>query len=265
MYDYISNYPVRVTTPIHGKVKMLLWYTHDDGHHLIVADSLDKVAAMYDSTLGKRDYRDAKPVEYWEGWTVQLPKEHQLALSKVKYNNASWNFKNWLAASIRSLRIKPVAFQRCTKRVKEKHYDGKPDHSGCKFCAAGWVHTSLSYAEIFEKIGPKGKDLDRLRVYSPRGPVAITEAPVYGIGMDFGHHCKGIGIGELDLNSDSPAAFYFQGKKLPIPTAIETVQETSADRKVKSEKLADQRQKEWQKRYEDEEEKKILDVLKPIL
>lgn len=205
--------PLKVATNLQGYYHIILWYEHNEGHHVIVARNQEAAFSVWKRVFAEHG---AEIKEYWLAHTVyptaKQTKKYEEGLYDIAIREVRWR----LGYALKSASVH-AGWKKCEELVEEKDYEGMPDHGGCEKCCGGWVHRTLSMDDLLAVMGISEFHDEVFQGFHPLGTASDPAKPIMAVGACFGHHSPGISIGEAEFDYPKRALFYFQGKKVKVP------------------------------------------------
>lgn len=231
-----------VLCPIQGKYYSVLWSTHNEGQHLVLAKSLNGLKHALRALFGKYckssnvdhyDYdfklrpEDARLIE-----VVTPPPSYCARVETKLYEQAVdnfWQHMQGLTHKLQESELPPqLAF--CPACISQKF-------RGCEKCDWRAVQPQgTTWEELFDQFGEDLESLDKRRygdTLKPSAAPTVNESEldsVYGVYPDFGHHQRGIAItclAEHQEHVSTRAMFFFKKLRLvDISSSIEDLKQT---------------------------------------
>lgn len=237
--DAEKEFPLLVSYPAGGWLSLLVWYAEHEGNNLIAAAGQRSVLKVYAARL-KKENGDAKPMACWDARLVCPPAPVRAAAAREGVRRDFDHVTSSVGFRLRWAQEKdPKAFAKTFPNIskcQKRRPKSDKEHWLCPACLhgmaiAGYTRESFYLAKRKDPdlAGPKPKPLgpdygppkpDR---FVSRAPEADLSRPIYVVSEEFGHHCKGISICEVDLKSEWLGAhrentkFFFQGTELAVP------------------------------------------------
>lgn len=280
--------------PHGGEHKLLMWYEHNEGNHILVAKTEKALLETWVGVYAKED-GGLEPKEFWDVTIVDPPASIIKDIAMENYRRSvdwfKWYIYNHVASEVRD-QGKPLrpGFWKCTDYKCRGYEEGDedwddrpteeddPNHGSCANCREG-LNSSYPFETNHDLLIDWWMTESPERHYSLQKVDAPHEKPVFSEGregalhvvsMDSGHHRPGVGIKESNSYYNDEGQphfpkeilFWFQGiKRDRVPKDFVEITKIW-------EKGRKQRQKETFKKYEDEKrarERKELAVFEAVL
>lgn len=94
--ELIARYPLRLL-PVRGRHEMFVWYTHNDGHHAILASDEARAVRIFGQAVRKYG---AEPTEYWRIEIVAPPHSYVERVAKSRHENVLQQFATWVLSVV---------------------------------------------------------------------------------------------------------------------------------------------------------------------
>ncbi len=281
----------------HGPHVLLVWWTHGEQNHIIVARTEKAAKTAWNSVFYARGNGDAKPVSFWKVDVVGLPADVRKKWWQATYQNDVDDFAQSVQSAICTYEfahdeaqppgVTPCKEYRSRWGTATDTIEDPSDHRShysCANCVEGWAFGGITVEELcrrkaylFRKEEAEGNGpMPRTAPPSLRCdlPLPDPSRPLLTVTACGGHHEAGIGIGPAkaedpvsyaaDLQRWRSALLFFHGEKLPLPewaTSLRRVADTSAEVYEAAQKIAREKHNRERDEAHDLLVKKLFDGL----
>lgn len=217
---------LRIAQPYTGKSILLLWYSHDEGHHVILSPDQAGALVCWEAVLGKNPEAEIK--EYWEAIIVPPPVQAAAAYAKAAQERDLESFTGWLRTIAENhydaTKQVVAGFEPCRHRNDDTQWR-------CKRCNGALLRPNIDLVslyerpylrELYEKEHSGGKE----RGYAIQSiePV-VPSSKIFVATLEDGHHRAGVSFGSyeswLKYPLWSPTLFFFHGKAIEAPAEFQ--------------------------------------------
>lgn len=257
------NHPLKVYNPGSGIRYLLQWWSHGRQNQVIVADSERALYPVFSHVCDENpDTRIEQILE------VELVAPSDVMCRRAQeYRHAEEvkDFLNDVSFRIKELAEEgyplPESFKRCELWVPDYLEEGEetspPDsyrtewHPDCRNCIAGFTlvgHTPESFYQKYQEnwriIHPIKERIDPKLGYSS-AVKANDDETIWVARPDFGHHCRGVSLAQLESDRQPYEAvlFYFRWRreidKVPFEQMITEAAKLRARRSEEKQKIRD--------------------------
>lgn len=255
---------MKVFYPLGGRKFLLRWRTHNEGSHLIVADSEKAALVAFDRIFEKHPGLDV--LDFLEVEVVAPPAEITKKAAEMDLQARIRDFKFTLCQHLKKAskagKKLPAGFSLCPNK---EHWECSDDYeTGCRDGIISSVDNVTLYNQYSEKWPFEIGTRENPKLVASRGRVLDDSEDLYCTRADFGHHQHGIVLELVD--PDVPRitdVLFFYGllKKLNMKPLKDKI-EAEAKRHKAACKLADKKHREEIKRQEREDIEAVLAVFK---
>ncbi len=250
----IDDYPLVPNYHEYGEHRLLVWWTEEEQHHVIVCPTMEGVERVWGTIVEKTPW--ATPKAFWQVNIIAPPQAVRERYAQQEFDSEHQGF-HWMFYSLLRLYQEthgesPPGFIPCETYEPAVYDDDEDDdedwadeidlamqiedaknHSDCQHCK-GWkvLPASMTKDEFFLAAREEYRnqeDAQRLKWCAPDPPEPVRTVPddapvadpdggpVRRAYLDAGHHCKGVAITEDMKWPRQTTLFFFQGEELPVP------------------------------------------------
>lgn len=238
--DLRTEYPPLIWNPTLGEQILVLWWSHEDQHHVILSTDLSGALGTWDAVLAKND---AEVRQYVEAILVPCPRAVADEWALNQYNVELSKFESWVLMLAQDAwtgtKKIPEGFMACP------HKESSNARWDCKKCQGFRVRSTIDMKVLFEN--PETRALFRCpatrtispwplkKIVTPQPiqasitdqPLPFPDQPLQVAVLDAGHHANGVVFmphaewsGWTGNHTRAPILFFFQGTVKPIPQAF---------------------------------------------
>ena len=237
--ELIDRHPLRVQFPsLSGEYYLLVWWTHNDQHHVAVARTPEKVEMMFRRMLtsegrydGRIDWQEAEPRRFYRVNIVAPSQEMRLRFARAQQEHEVRSFGDWIVSSMRILEDAdeplPSGVKKCPKFKLPADYEGgKPDrwtrdrHYDCINCRETFVFNVEDFYPRMRETWLKERGYhERVEGGESKAPEALPGQKLYEVRDAHGHHSDGTVVGEVlpDQEYFDRIKFFCHAEELPLP------------------------------------------------
>lgn len=288
--ELLRRYPLRLM-PIQGALRMLIWYTHSDGHHAIFARDDVSASKLFLHALKRFG---AEPKEYLSIRVVAPPHAYLERYATINYNNDVGTNVDWVMGVVEEellgelemdddfaqrRRNRDAAFRkfpefracsygpsdRLADTTDEEREEDRVSHYGCTLgCVDGFFPAEGDWSDFYERIGRKAWETmanlsDSRHMVPLRSPLSDLpehdpRQPLRVAMNSFGHHQHGFAHKTVVPHEAffQGVLFFYQGEQLEMPDLV--VREVEEKKR-----LAEKDKQKQQERYEENVTKRRKD------
>ena len=258
--DLLKVYPPGVYNPKLGKHVLVLWWSHNDGCHVIVSTNQNDALSTWGHVLAKHN---AELRSYWEVDLVRCPPDVAEDWALNRYTLELSQFKWWLVALAGYAKSSlPEGFKEC------KHRENSSARWDCKKCEGRGVEVTLDVKALFDVPEVRAlyhKPTDR-NFRSPQPllfdlgtePLSDPTQPLQVAVLNGGHHSVGVqfqsyldwrGTGkDYLIYTRHTALFFFQGAEKPMPQVF--IDLYKKDKQDQDDRNTERKRKDEQRRLD---------------
>lgn len=249
--NILEEYPPQVHNPATGSYCLVRWYEHDEGNHVILANSEQEALMLWKCVLEK--HPEAQVEEFVHAVLVDCPEPIAKKWAHARYNHELSNFSRHLIGLAETVTdacdVVPEHFEKCS------HREDSYSKYSCKKCHSFGIKLKTSAKCLFEmptvrNVYHKFRKNDRSNLRSAVGSSQVPRNLNVAL-LQSGHHRPGVSFVPYEnvrsLGSDGfeQVLFFFTGSSQPVPPAFVEAMEFKQKQK-EAHRL--QQEVEWKKR-----------------
>lgn len=277
LYDtatLLEQHPLPVKFPtLTGRYFMLVWWSHNEQHHVIVGRTRKGVIDTYLTIIRQRkhdrlsEWNDAEPRRFYEIEIVSPTRAMRVAYAKNQHRFEFEAFRSWLSTTADQLKPEMIPGVSPCPGYAGKEDEGDPwmveTHYDCKNCERGYTADwEQMYLKLREKYLPHS--------YHSRGAAKASVArlprkgeKVFTVQDRHGHHSDGTIVQEVPKKHGGwfqEVKFFCHATELPLPEEVVAGRRAEDDYWEKVRKGREEEDRRLQDARESEHRRKVREV-----